>query len=417
MTERAEWTDLAPPDASLEAFADFCHVSPATLRDLETAARVLPNNRVLPEPPTEAHLFAPQAKEVVDALKRGGVEAALYRDDRDRREFVLKSADIILPILTFAATSAAAVALGILANWLYDRFIKGGHKAGTVKFEYAILDRDRVIAWRRIEGNLCDIRELLARESDRLHEQLPTPPQKQLSEGPVRRLAVGRYVTDARDKLKEANVLLREAGKAYRTKTAEGRQSAEVLMRRSLALIRQALLLDPNDKTRRYLHRVGLRVHSIFGCTVEFSGGNYWVTCPVLLAHGKGGFSIGGSGKSICSICGQPALECDHVKGRLYDGVTAWRRDGVCNICAKKDCDHVEGSTYDNVEAFAIVVELHLDHVAFVTNPANPLAVVERYSIPRSEILEELPEAEHERFVYGETTLHCHHCTMCDGVR
>ena len=416
VSERARWTDVAPP-TSIEVFADFYHVSVDHLRDYELAALVLPNNRALPERPTETHLFAPHAKEVVDAFQRGGVHAALYRDDRDRREVFLKSADVVLPILKFVGESTAAVALGILSAWLYDRFIKSDQKSGTVKFEYAILDEDQVIAWRRIEGNLQDVRPLIAAESERLRRRVPPHQPTQLSVQPPRQPVVSRHVSAARDKLDAANALLKKAGTAYRSKTVEGRRVAETHMREGLALIRQALLLNPNDKTRRYLHRVGLRTHSIFQCIMEYSEGGYWVSCPVLLSHGKGGFSIGGSGRSICSICGQAALECDHVKGRLYDSVRAWRYEDVCNICSMKECRHVEGAAYDNVEAFAIVTELHLDHVAFVMNPANPLAVVERYSIPRSEVLEELPESEHGSFVYGETVLYCHHCTICTGVR
>jgi hypothetical protein len=416
VSERAAWIDVSP-GSSVEAFADFCHVSPTALEGSPDAAVVLPNNRALPEVPADAHLFAPQAKEVVDALKQGGIQATLYRDERDRRDLVLKSADVLLPVLTFAAESAAGVALGILANWLYDRFIKRDKRPGTVRFEYAILGEDRVIAWRRIEGSVREVRDLMAAESDRLLRQAPAAQPRQLAVGATQRPAVSRHAHEAREKLDTANRLLKDAGKAYRTKSAEGRRTAEGLMRQALAQIRQALLLDPNDKTRRYLHRVGLRIHSLFQCRVEFSDGSYWVTCPVLLSHGRGGFSIGGSGKSICSICGEPALECDHVKGQFYDGVRAWRHDGVCNVCFKKGCNHIEGAAYNGVEAIAIVTELHLDHVAFVTNPSHPLAVVERYSLPRSDILAELPESEHERFGYGETTLYCHHCVTCNGIR
>ena len=162
---------------------------------------------------------------------------------------------------------------------------------------------------------------------------------------------------------------------------------------------------------------MGRRVHAEFGCRLSFKDGEYWVTCPVMLSHDKLGFSIGGSGKSVCSICGEDTFACSHVSGRLYDGVPAKHAYGICNICGEqKGCSHKEGEIYNAVRAISIVVDLRLDHVALVDNPANPLAVVHAHTLAESDILKWLSEAERIRFVHGKTVVHCHHCSMCSGI-
>jgi len=156
-------------------------------------------------------------------------------------------------------------------------------------------------------------------------------------------------------------------------------------------------------------------VHDTFGCHLEFREGTYWVNCPVLLSHNQIGFSIGGSAKVICSICGEDNLICPHVKGRMYDRVVAARWLEYCSICLEKECTHVTGEIHDGVEAFGIVIEIDLDHVALVKNPANPLCVIESHALPESDLLAALPEEGRELFVYGETVVDCHHCRVCKG--
>jgi hypothetical protein len=63
------------------------------------------------------------------------------------------------------------------------------------------------------------------------------------------------------------------------------------------------------------------------------------------------------------------------------------------------------------------VVEMEVDHVSFVENPANPLAVVHSYFLTRADMLSALPEEERDSFEYGKTTVRCHHCKICNGVR
>ena len=215
--------------------------------------------------------------------------------------------------------------------------------------------------------------------------------------------------------LLEAKDLIRDAERALEERKPD---VSEELYRRSLTKIRQAFLLDRKKETSIYLHNIGRLVHSQFGCVLPFRDGNYWVECPVELSHGKYGFSIAGSGRSLCSICGENTLDCYHVSGRSYDQVVAKRIQNMCNICGEeKECPHVEGVMYDGVGAFSIVVELDLSHVALVENPANPLCTIYGHTLTESDILKTLPKSAPHRFVYGKTRLYCHHCSKCSGIQ
>lgn len=48
--------------------------------------------------------------------------------------------------------------------------------------------------------------------------------------------------------------------------------------------------------------------------------------CPVALAHNRVGFSLDFTVRAAeCSICGQNAEDCPHIKGREYDGAVCHR--------------------------------------------------------------------------------------------
>jgi len=108
-------------------------------------------------------------------------------------------------------------------------------------------------------------------------------------------------------------------------------------------------------------------------------------------------------------------IDKSSLKGKKYDNVVAFRNDGMCNICGKRECSHDEGETYNGVQAFGIVVEMSLDHISFVDKPANPLCVVESYSVSENEMLLSLPEEQRAEIIHGETPIYCRHCLVCDG--
>lgn len=204
-------------------------------------------------------------------------------------------------------------------------------------------------------------------------------------------------LTEAEEKLKET--LKIESEKIYRN---------------SLRKIREAILWNPeNSNYRKLIHEIGLKIHDLFGCRIEPHQGRYMITCPVMLSHIKGGFSIGGFGTTICSICGENILNCEHIKGENYNGIVKKRHHGICNICGEKECEHQDGKNYDNVTVFGLITKMTLDHISFVENPANPLCAIEMIGLPKSDVLNSLPNNEKEFFIYGETIINCHHCRIC----
>lgn len=414
-----KWNDV-PNDGSLNSLAVSTKLSANSLQIQEQGVIILPNNTTLTEPSKESNIFAQSTKDVMIALQDKGIKTKLYDDGREKRELILKSNDIIMPILLFVGQAAASASLAILASWIYDRWIKGGAKQPpSIKAEYVEIDRQgSVVRWRKIEGPVSEVQKLFSEESKILAGQSlknTNKPSKAVNKEAIEdSWWKGHCKSEAQNALSVANDFMQEANDAINNREMD---VAEKSYRSSLAKIWEALLWEPEEGNhRKYLHTVGRKVRDIFGCRLEFRDGSYWITCPVMLSHTKVGLSIGGSGKSVCSICGEDIFDCPHVTRQAYDNVIAKRHQDICNICGKKECAHIEGDTYNRVRAFAFVVELNLDHIAFVENPSDPLAVITSYALSKSELLEILPEDKQEQFFYGETKIYCNHCLICQGI-
>ena len=84
------------------------------------------------------------------------MQSCFYDDKKEKCELILNSADIVLPILLFAGNVAVSVGLNILANRIYDRWIKPEAKQPpSIKVEYIEIDQQgTIIRWRRIEGTV-----------------------------------------------------------------------------------------------------------------------------------------------------------------------------------------------------------------------------------------------------------------------
>jgi hypothetical protein len=301
-----------------------------------------------------------------------------------------------------------------MSKLIYDKWIKpSSNEASSIRAEYLEIDDNGVIVrWRRAEGSAEQVRQLFAQEAQESPEPGPgrdaqMPPVGQLPTTDTKTAGPAQVaLSDAAELIARAEVFLRK----------KRRTTAEKLFRQSLTKLREAALWEPNASAHReHLHKTGLKVHDLFGCRIEFKRGEYSVSCPVLLSHTKGGFSIGGTATVVCSICGANVLECGHIAGRHYNGVTAARMGSLCNICGTRKCSHVLGRRYDGVERFGLVTDLDLDHVSYVERPAMPLCAVYSYNLTKADVLNILPQRERAEFVYGKTPLHCHHCTICEG--
>jgi hypothetical protein len=121
------------------------------------------------------------------------------------------------------------------------------------------------------------------------------------------------------------------------------------------------------------------------GCAFAFRDGQYFQECPAALAHNRVGMSPGYVIRAAeCSICHRDPDECDHVKGRLYDGERCVR----------------------------ILTELDLLEVSVVGRPAPPDARFHSISLSLREMREELGT----EFTPGLAIL-CDRClSPCRGV-
>lgn len=166
------------------------------------------------------------------------------------------------------------------------------------------------------------------------------------------------------------------------------------------------------------IHSLGRILEEQFQCQFSFSADKsmYYSSCPAILLHTDFGFSLRGSEKYKCSICGLPIMECEHITGEYYDNVICHKNGDRCNICGKKDCqEHQEGEKYDHVEAVKIVYDLNIITFDIVEDPEMKFARVTKIYCPKEEIINGLPEDEKAEFAYGQSPLYCHHCSSCQG--
>lgn len=178
---------------------------------------------------------------------------------------------------------------------------------------------------------------------------------------------------------------------------------------------------DEREDISSRMHKIGKIIHDRFGCPLKFSGTNYYNDCPVDLSHVDFGFSWGGEESIICSICGKDPIDCDHIPGDKYNHVACDTIRGSCNICwEKKDhCPHILSEYYDNVEAIGITIDMKPTHVAMVSDPACPFARIQARPILKDHFLSEFknwPKDKRRNFVYGKSTVYCHHCCECNGI-
>ncbi len=401
---------------SFEDFTEILRLNPESILTSNHAAIILPDNNIFRAPNVDINLFYGTTKNVLGELNEGGLDACIYNDDKEKKDIVLKHADIVMPIILFFSNAVAAIGINILSNYIFNKLTKAkNHDDTRIKIEYAILDESRKISiWRKIEGPCTEIMPFLEEEAKMLRGAENDVKNRKVNNCTAHERNINTSMSErANIAITTAKEMINEA-KNMRSNNVT---SAEMICRRSLTKIREACLLDPlnKDKHTRYLHEIGRYIHDTFRCQLEYKDNHYWVTCPVILSHTTGGFSIGGTGTTVCSICGKKILDCEHIKGARYNGVPAKRFHEMCNICGKSECEHEEGQLFDNVNAFGIVCEINLDHIAYVAKPANPLCVMHKHSLSREDIYAELSEDEKKVFVYGEHAIDCHHCVICNG--
>ena len=121
------------------------------------------------------------------------------------------------------------------------------------------------------------------------------------------------------------------------------------------------------------IHRAAFLKRGLFGCPIVFRDDGYWTDCPINISHLRMGISAGLVSDFKCSICGEPAEDCEHKMGQFYPKVVAHTNKGKCTICGSLDCEHSDGERF-LIQAHAIALNIKTDEVSFVARPRYPLA-------------------------------------------
>ena len=195
--------------------------------------------------------------------------------------------------------------------------------------------------------------------------------------------------------------------------------AAQAEARRALAELRGAMnwLEDTVEFEVAHfrLDEAGRWIREAFGCWLTREGLEYSRTCPADLAHSRVGMSLGMSDVvRECSVCGQEPRDpsCRHIRGRTY---TSTRRliGGHCNLCGLSECAHRDGEI-GAVPCTHLITSVKLDEISLVPRPAQPMARIEKVTVPTSELKEEFGP---RGWVPG-ADVSCDRCLRpCRGVR
>ena len=127
---------------------------------------LLPNNKFLNSLPEDRNYFSPVIKQVMGFFKKEGLDVKIYDDGKEKTEIILKSADILIPTIFFLSGIPVALALNILGNWIYDKFVKNKKTVSTtIKFEYVeIMEDKKTLKRTKIEGSANEVSKLLKKK-------------------------------------------------------------------------------------------------------------------------------------------------------------------------------------------------------------------------------------------------------------
>jgi hypothetical protein len=188
---------------------------------------------------------------------------------------------------------------------------------------------------------------------------------------------------------------------------SECREALELFSRSYLWSIGNQL----ESESHEILDRAGAWVRETFGCALHWDGSSYFQKCPVALAHSGYGFSMGGSARRICTLCGEDLSECPHLKGKAYLVPGGSAELGWCRVCRSAEaCEHSPEQFY-RVGVTAKLVDIHLEEISLVDRPANPEARLLSCSISNSTLLARLGDD----FIPG-IPISCDNClTPCES--
>jgi len=142
------------------------NLNKSLLTESESTIILLPNNNFLKSLPEDKNYFSPVTKNIMECFKKEGLDTKTYDDGKKKTEIILKSADILIPTIFFLSGIPVGLALSVLGNWIYDKFVKNKNAVSNIiKFEYVeVMDDKKNIKITKIEGNANDVSKLLKKE-------------------------------------------------------------------------------------------------------------------------------------------------------------------------------------------------------------------------------------------------------------
>ena len=107
-----------------------------------------------------SQLVRSDVADIKKVLSQAGYETEIILDKRlKRRVLVQKDADIVLPLILFAASIPLGIAIGYISNWLFARF---GDQQRNVKYKHARFRPDGTIEdYIELEGNPKEVADIL----------------------------------------------------------------------------------------------------------------------------------------------------------------------------------------------------------------------------------------------------------------
>ena len=340
---------------------------------------------------------------LVKNMREAGA-AVEYEDPPETRRFLDQN--------SAAEVIAAALALNLTSSAGYDALRWAIGRMGNGMRLRLNLRRTTNDPELTFEGSAEETLALLSQQGGEATAESGSPDPSAtevVRDTPERRLSTTREVEE---RLSGAEVSIEEA----EAMLASANEGAEDKARTALEGFASALNWAEAGPFEQAVHarmdQAGRWVRERFGCTLHREGNEYFQRCPVVLGHNRMGMSVGGLSRKVCSICGEDFSECPHHPGAEYIveggvGPLEW-----CRVCGERDgCEHLPDERY-RARLIVIVVEMQVEEVSIVDNPAFRDARITSMSYTLDDIRQVLGEA----FEPGVDVV-CNRCLLdCDGL-
>lgn len=327
-----------------------------------------------------------------------------YEDPPETRRFLDQN--------SAAEVIAAALALNLMSSAGYDALRWAIGRVGSGVRLRLNLRRTTNEPELTFDGSAEEALALLSQQSGVATAKSASPDPVatgEVRDAPERPLSTTREVEE---RLAGAEVSI-EYAEAMLASASEG---AEDKARTALEAFASALNWAEAGPFEQAVHarmdQAGRWVRERFGCTLHREGNEYFQRCPVALGHNRMGMSVGGLSRKVCSICGEDFSECPHRPGAEYIveggvGPLEW-----CRVCGERDhCEHLPDERY-RARLIVIVVEMQVEEVSIVDNPAFRDARITSMSYT----LDDIRQALGEDFEPG-VDVACNRCLLdCDGL-